>query len=263
MARAAGSTPAKRDIVETLEQGDIYFFYRPKVEEEEPESLADVQRAFMVLSSDDEQKYRLIVIGRKKLPDPSEKGKGRYWGFVDNVTKEPDDIREALSGWTRVTKTRGERAQPSSRPAGEGRYRILTHGDHTHLVYSLELPREPGEVQREMQIEDEASYIVTVKNPERPSPRQAGLSPRQKADYPKELRDRFDGKSFVPADPPELLDHEGAELVLMAASDDIQEELGIELDTEAERLESADVFGDLHLDRRQHPSKPLSSGQWD
>lgn len=251
---------ARRDAVKTLEEGDIYFFYRPKVEQEHPESLDDVQRAFMVLGAED--KYRLVVIGRKKLPDPTQTGGQRYWAFVDNVTSDAGDIRQALSGWRRQTKTRGEREQPSSRPAGEGRYRILSHGDHTHLVYRLELPRRPGEVQEELEIEEEASYILTVKNPERPSPRQAGLSPEQKASYPKELQEKFRGRRFIPADPPALLDREGAELVLVAAAEDLEAELGIELDTEAERLHSADLFEDLGLDESQHPTRPLTRGEW-
>ena len=30
----------------TLEHGDLYFFFRPRVEEESPEKLEDVQRSF-------------------------------------------------------------------------------------------------------------------------------------------------------------------------------------------------------------------------
>lgn len=248
---------------ETLEQGDIYFFYRPKVEQEEPRSLDDVQRTFVVLSVDDDDKYRIIVIGRKKLPDASESGDERYWAFVDKVTSDPNDVRAALSGWTRKTKTRGDREQPSSRPAGEGRYRILEHGDHTHLVYRLELPREPGDVQRALEVKQEGSYIVTVKNPKRPSPWQAGLREGEKAQYPDELQSKLDGKSFVPADPPALLDYEGAQMVLVAASDNLEEELGIKLEIEEETPESADVLQDLDLDEEQHPTAPLSQGKWD
>jgi hypothetical protein len=32
-----------------LEEGDIFFFYRPRVEEEHPEGLGDVQRFGLVL----------------------------------------------------------------------------------------------------------------------------------------------------------------------------------------------------------------------
>ncbi|MBE0534593.1 MAG: hypothetical protein IH624_02910 [Phycisphaerae bacterium] len=37
------------DKAETLERGDIYFFYRPKVNEQEPQGLGDVQRFYMGL----------------------------------------------------------------------------------------------------------------------------------------------------------------------------------------------------------------------
>lgn len=45
---------------------------------------------------------------------------------------------------------------------GEGIYRILRHVDHTPLVYALDLPDEPDEVQRTLNLEEEASYILTA-----------------------------------------------------------------------------------------------------
>lgn len=55
------------------------------------------------------------------------------------------------------TETRGERVRPEVRPAGEGIYRIVVHGNYNHLIYALELPKEPGPVQQELSIEPEAS----------------------------------------------------------------------------------------------------------
>lgn len=36
-------------------------------------------------------------MGRKKLPDPSEKSRP-YWGFVEMVTTNADDVKNALKG---------------------------------------------------------------------------------------------------------------------------------------------------------------------
>jgi hypothetical protein len=50
--------------------------------------------------------------------------------------------------------------QPEARPVGEGRYTIVDHEGHSHLAYALEHPQQPGEAQRAMQIEPEASRAL-------------------------------------------------------------------------------------------------------
>jgi len=157
---------------------------------------------------------------------------------------------------------RGTRVQPEARPAGEAGYAIVDHDGHTHLAYALELPREPGDVQRELRIEREASYVVAVRNPEAPAPPGAGLTPRERAEFPREFLDRFGGRRFIPLDPPSLLDYEGAEIVLIGAAEDAEAELGIDLDAERERLEDADIFQDLRLRARELPTEPLEQGKW-
>lgn len=52
----------------------------------------------------------------------------------------------------------------------------------------LELPRRPGEPQQEPGLAQEASYIISVKNPEVPSPQDVGLSPSQQAELPTPAR---------------------------------------------------------------------------
>ncbi|NLW85484.1 MAG: hypothetical protein GXY38_01275 [Planctomycetes bacterium] len=252
---------SEEDSVETLEAGDIYFFYRPKVEKEDVTSASDVQRVYLVLSPDAHDRYRLAVLGRKKLPDPSQSGKRRYWCFIETVSKHADGVREALQAEEYETKTRGRREVPAARPVGEGRYRLLRHNGHTHLAYALELPHKPGGPQDDFNIEQQASYIISVKNPDKPTKAPAGLGKNQKADYPKHLQERFGDRSFSDADP-DLLDYEGAEFVLISAAEDVKEELGVEIDTEKEDQSSADVFSDLELDRREHPARPLVEAKW-
>lgn len=58
--------------METMETGDIHFLYRPVVEEEEPEGLGDVQNFFVVLHPRGRDHLRLLVVGRKRLPDVGE-----------------------------------------------------------------------------------------------------------------------------------------------------------------------------------------------
>lgn len=249
--------------VKTLERGSIYFFYRPKTGEEHPQGINEVQRTYFILSPDNKTLYRLAVMGQKKMPDPSEKGHGRHWGFIDLVEQDPRKLIDALGRETRETKTRGERIDYEARPAAEGRYRIVHHNDHTHLVYELELPEEPGDVQNELQIEPEASYIITIANPERRSPPQAGLSEDRKPQFPRRLNDIFAGRKFIDAEPPDFLDYDGCEFILIAASDDIKKELGIEIETEEESIPKADIFQDLKLKKSERPLEPLIRGQWE
>lgn len=248
--------------IQTLERGQIYFFYRPRVEEHDPHSTRDIQQLYMVLSPDGQKRYRLVILGRKKLPDPSQSGRGRFWGFIETVTSSPQSIERELEEQKYATKTRGERTRPAARPAGEGVYRILRHDDHTHLVYALELPRQPDEVQRELRIEEEASYIISIKNPEQGSPRAAGLSEEKQAAYPKILQKAFRDRKFVEADPPRFLDYEGTEFLLISASDDVSDELGVQLHTDREQETTADIFQDLKLDKDKHPLEPLFQGKW-
>lgn len=247
-------------MARTLEHGNIYFLYRPKVEHEEVGGEGDVQRFYIVLSPQGKRVYRLLVIGRKRLPEINDGGE-RFWAFVDRIEDSPTKLRDEFEADSYRTKTRGERTVPPVRPAGEGVYALVDHDGHTHLAYALELPKEPNEVQEAFNIAPEASFVVSVKNPEKPSPRRAGLQPRQQADYPKRLMQKFRDRRFIAAEP-ELLDHQGAELMFIGAREDAERELDIRLDTQDEDADSADIFRDLRLRKSEHPVAPLLGGEW-
>ncbi len=246
----------------TLEQGDITFFYRPRMQKTHPGSRRDVQRFYMVLHPQDRKRYRLAVIGRKEMPEPSAKGKARMWGFVDSVRKKPESIRDELGGAQYATKTRGVRHEPPARPAGEGVYRIVRHDGHTHLAYMLELPKKRRGVQEEFNIEKQASYIVSVANPERPSPRPAGLRLEKQATYSRRLQQKFRGRKFSELDPPDFLNKQGAEFLLISAAGDVKKDLGIQLHPQDESMSSAEVFRHLRLDKSKRPVEPLLTGEW-
>jgi hypothetical protein len=260
-----GNMPQRNDPeTRTLEEGNIYFVYTPRVhspgEEEKVGSAEDIERTYIILSAQKQPRYRRIVLGRKKLPDVHAGGQ-RFWGFVDIVGKQPEKVEHELEEVTYETATRGERVRPEARPAGEGVYRIVQHGNHNHLIYALELPKQPGPVQKELNIEPEASYIFSVKNPEASSPPGVGLGSRQKVHYPERLESKFRSRRFLPAEP-ELLDYEGVEVLLIGSSENPEEELGIQLQPQPENEWSADIFADLRMRRSQHPVEPLLSGEW-
>jgi hypothetical protein len=202
---------------EIVEEGDIFFFYRPRVEQEEVEGPQDVQRFYMVMRPQGAGRFRAAVLGRKRLPDA--RSHERIWGFVDRVVRQGDKMETDLKEHHYATKTRGERTQPAACPAGEGVYALLRRGRNLHLTYELELPERPGEVQRELNIPKQGAFILSVRNPDTPSPPGAGLPERDEPHYPKPLQRAFRGRRFA-AEDPRLLDYEGAEFVLVGARTD-------------------------------------------
>ncbi|KAJ3696279.1 hypothetical protein LUZ60_001656 [Juncus effusus] len=218
---------------------------------------------------------RFAVMGKKSLPDPSKRGRP-FWGYIELVTTKIDDVKAALKEEEYDTATRGHRHKPAARALAEGVYRILRHQsgrqNHTHLIYKLEFPvldaagiSGPQESPQEsLNIDREASFLIQIKNPERqPSggSQFRGLPNKRKSAFPAGLQGQFGQKKFVPADPPDLLNYEGCEFLLIAASDDIEEELGLELTIECddEKCESdlLKMFGEAA------PAKPLLSGTWE
>src|SRR5512142_3411008 len=126
-----------RSRVMVLERGDLFFLYRPDVEELTPEGLLDVRRFYMVHHPQGRDLFRLIAIGKKKLPEPGNGGQ-RHWSFVDGVFATPEELRGAAAGISGSMTPREDIL-----PAGEGVYALVLHGNHTHLLYALELPEKP------------------------------------------------------------------------------------------------------------------------
>ncbi|KAI3775912.1 hypothetical protein L1987_45670 [Smallanthus sonchifolius] len=243
------------------ERGDIYFFYRPRVGKEEPHSSDDVQRMYIVLRPDSsgetsnqvEQQekqdevnieksmlLRLIVMGKKSLPNPAKRSKP-YWGFVELVTTKIQDIKDALKG---------------ARALGEGVYRILKHhsgeGDkprkmHTHLIYKLEFPSEGAESrpQEELNVEREGSFLIQIKNPTQGLfKRKRKRKRKKKAIFPAHVQRRFGKLRYHAADPPDFLNYQGCEFLLISASDDIRKELGLEIEEDASCSDLVNTFGE-------------------
>ncbi|XVF23301.1 hypothetical protein REPUB_Repub13aG0025500 [Reevesia pubescens] len=297
--------------VEIQERGEIFFFYRPKVNKEEAHSVDDVQRLYIVLRPESGERpveekqdpqsgkegaaknksgegqrneneggqgsqevniekealLRFIVMGRKSLPDPGKKSQP-FWGFVDLVTTNIEDVKTALKGGEYDTSTRGHRRIFPARAAGEGVYRVVKHNAgknkmHTHLIYKLEFPPEDkdNEPQESLYIEREGSFVIQIMNPAQPSNSQfRGIQNKRKAVFPAHLQGQLGKKRYHPADPPDFLNYEGCEFLLISASDDIDKELGLELETEGEAdpycSDLVRTFGEIAS------TTPLFKGIW-
>src|SRR5215211_465171 len=252
--------------IEIIEQGDIFFFYRRKVDTEEVKDIKDVQRFYMVTTPEEEKNdiYRLFLIGQKQLPEIVE-GKStseeKNWALNILTTSNPDDIHKELLPAEYTTETRGKRRLSAAAPAGEGKYKIVKHDNHTELAYILELPEIPGPTQREFEIKKEASYIISVKNPDVRVP---GFAASEKnPEYPKTLKEKFGDRRWINVEDPGLLNYENTQLLLIGAKKkDIEEELGVDIDEEKETERSADLFKELELKKEQVPLKPLLKGKF-
>jgi uncharacterized protein DUF2795 len=261
---------------ELIEHGDIFFFYRPKVDTEEVKDIEDVQRFYMVTSPEEiegkrysnnnKHIYRLFLIGQKQLPEIVEgksTSKERNWALNTLTTSDPDDIHKELLPAEYMTETRGKRRIAAAAPAGEGKYSIVKHDSHTEIAYILELPEIPGPMQREFEIRKEASYVISVKNPDLNVTGSAAFTSGKKPQYPKHLLEKFGDKRWISIEDPELLDYENTQLLLIGArKKDVEDELGIDIDEQKETESSADIFKELKIRKEQVPLKPLLKGKF-
>lgn len=141
-----------------MEKGHVFFFYRPKVEESEEQqhqitSLNDVAKFYMLLSplssSSEDRVHTLLVMTGKMLPRLAQHD--RRGAFVDMTSTDLSEIISILGEKEYDTRvTHQHRYSPPARPCGEGLYEIILHGTspkhtgHTHFIYELEVPSEPG-----------------------------------------------------------------------------------------------------------------------
>ncbi|XKH59213.1 DUF2795 domain-containing protein [Halomonas sediminis] len=238
-------------MTDYVEKGDIYFFYRPKVNTQTVRSLDDVQRLHVVLVPDDADTARLFIVGKKRLPEITHgkpKSTAREW-MMNDMTGKPKEIGEALAPLEYPTKTRGEQEQGEAIPVGEGRYAIFVRDNSSRLAYRLSNPDKPGKAQAELGILAEASYIISVRNPSLDVP---GF-PDSKPNYPKHLQEKFADKRWLDIDDGKLLDYENAQLLLIGAHDDLSEE-------QVSISGKAALFKTLELKEREWPTEALEGG---
>jgi hypothetical protein len=260
----ANNNSANNSAPEILEHGDIYFFYRPKKGAKEVKGIEDIRRFFMVTapekSENKNQFYRLFVIGKKSLPEirkSEARASERYWARVGGIFQDPNELtKELLSDEFR----KGDAA----RPVGEGKYAIVKHQNHAELAYILEMPKEPGEAQRELGIQKEASYVISVINPKKPAP--TGYpSTEEQSKYPQEVLNEFsETENFVSlAKDTEFIDYQNAQIILIGAREGrnvIKNEIGMEIEEE-ESPQSTDIFDKLEIRKDQVPIRPLAEGK--
>ncbi|KXJ87619.1 hypothetical protein Micbo1qcDRAFT_215458 [Microdochium bolleyi] len=225
-----GERPAVPSSI--LEKGIIYFFFRGRVNIEEPKNVDEIQRSFMILrpmATDarlgegpigDAGNSRLIAVPKKVFPTS---GKERWIAFVEKTDVSFSALRdEFLSGEDYMTKTAGARHTPAAQPAAEGVYAITTTGRESHLAYMITLPSELGELQGDLGLKEKGSFILSTRNPAYDAPRGTALP--EGPDYPKEIQNSFRSLRWQPTTP-DHLDYVKSQFLLIGESDGISNAL--------------------------------------
>lgn len=205
-----------------LERGIIYFFTRNRVGIEDSSDVGDLQRTYFVLRPltgdkigegpiPDEKVNRLFALPKKTFPKSA---RDRFMTFVEKSNVTIKELKDTFfQGSEYETKTQGTRHQSPVAPIGEGVYAITrSEDDTTHLAYSLTIPEELGEVQKDLGLKDQGSFIMSIKNPERGGPANARLPEGPK--FPKEIIEEFRGLAWGSVKP-KYLDYENAQILFI------------------------------------------------
>ncbi|KAJ5769260.1 hypothetical protein N7520_003819 [Penicillium odoratum] len=210
-----------------MEKGIIYFFFRPRVNIDDPHSMGDVARSFFVLRPiplgaeldnnqgpmDKDAQCRLLMLPKKKFPTS---GKERDMAFVEKVEQSVKDLQENfVASSTYQTATRGERTTEEARPYAEGVYAITLAKKSSHLAYEVTIPANIGEIQENFGLYQRGSWIVQSKNPKFPGP-PSGQLPKAAA-YPKSVLEKFGDLRWVPLQP-EFINYPNAQILMIGGA---------------------------------------------
>lgn len=250
---------------EILEKGIIYFFIRGRVGIEDPSQVDDIARSYMILRpiphgaklgdgpiGSGGGKCRLLALPKKVLPVS---GKDKFMVFVEEAKTTFSELKDSfLSASDYSTQTAGTRHTPSANPIAEGIYAITTTGRESHLAYMLTIPAELGDVQKDIGLREQGSFITSAKNPQYAGPANTNLP--QGPDFPKEILDEFRSLRWCPLQP-KFLDYENCQFLLIGESSGIDKALepqgqdsngvGEKMKEEMEKLEGEDEIRIKHL----------------
>ncbi|TVP54173.1 MAG: hypothetical protein EA349_12115 [Halomonadaceae bacterium] len=236
-----------------LEQGEVFFFYRSKVNQAEIAGLDDVQRFYLILVPDHQGLARLFVVGKKHLPDiirDRPVAATREW-VMNTLTERPDKVGEALRPIVYQTETRGEQHEGEAIPAGIGRYALFERKGSTRLGYRLTQPETPGPAQKALGILPESSLVISVRNPDVEVP---GF-PDDKPAYPQSLQDKFAHKRWINVDDPRLLNYEHAQLLLVGAHASLEQ-------ADIDLTGKPDLYQTLGVSHGEWQEEPMVEGEF-
>ncbi|GAB1725082.1 hypothetical protein NU195Hw_g6804t1 [Hortaea werneckii] len=268
-----------------MEKGIIYFFARGRVGIDDPGNASEIQRSYMVLrplpagakitegAVQDVSNNRLIALPKKVWP---KSGRDRFMVFVEKAGTSMETLKdEFFQGSEYSTKTTGTRHTPPVTPIGEGVYAISYSGQGratTHLSYMMTIPQEIGDVQKDVGLREQGSFILSTKNPNSSAP--ANAIPAA-PEYPKDILDEFGSRGWLPTKPQHLnyanactllIGESSALDALEAKPQDAQDENKETPVEEIQKLEHEDeiriehmkgddtVYADLGISKKDYPT---------
>ncbi|KAI0308319.1 hypothetical protein B0F90DRAFT_1807553 [Multifurca ochricompacta] len=280
----------------TIEYGHIYFFYRPKVKQDEVHIIDDVARFHMLLvphppgfatytegkrpenrrcmntrfprtRCKTRQNFHPLSIEKKQLPEPSKGGGtagGRKETFLATVTVVGDDL------------TSLEKVSPGSK-SDVGVYVVVNNElrvpseRSTHSGYCLSHPAEPDQPQKSLGLHTSPSRLKIHSHLLQAV---GALGYRQRSAQSTRTGSwmiSLEGAAkkgarifrFASVESVELLEYEGAELLMMAAragGEGLETSLG-EGRGDGNKGVIDEVMRELHTDSVKFQAEPLE-GQW-
>ncbi|KAF2876793.1 tetrapyrrole biosynthesis, uroporphyrinogen III synthase [Massariosphaeria phaeospora] len=269
-----------------LEKGVVYFLARNRNNFDTAESVGDLQRSYFVLRPfprggklgegplQDLANNRLLALPKKTFPKSHN---DRFMAFVEKAKTTIQELKDNFfKAEEYETKTAGTRHTEPITVVGEGVYAITRTEDRTtHLAYALTIPSELGEVQEDLGLRSQGSFVISIKNPERPGPANARLP--EGPGFPKEIIEHFRGLAWSEVKP-KYLDYPNAQILLIGedletATEPTTKDTRAKKETPKEELEQLEredhlrvkglrgddsVFEDLRISKKDYPQVPTT-----
>lgn len=157
----------------------------------------EVRNLDVILRPEGTRRARLLRLGRR----PPDGGLvDRLWGYV--AAAEAD---------VAALETKLARRAPTDRSGG-GAYVLASSDGTTYLAYAVSTTADPRD-----DLSIDGAYLLTVRNPRGAFAPPLGLPEHAPAQLPSTLQDRFLGRRWLAAEPPDLLDHVGMDLTLVSS----------------------------------------------
>ncbi|MBD3240053.1 MAG: hypothetical protein GF331_05665 [Chitinivibrionales bacterium] len=238
-----------------LEDGDLFFFYRPK--HDDPHGAGDIERLSIVMHPLGERCYRVIKLQSPTLP-PEGDPFGMITGEITEVTQKEELVKKQFDAINEQGRGGMIHVHPAARVCAEGVYSFVPHGGRIYLVYLVELPNAPFNIQKELGIQRESAFLLGVYNPEYRDEEAAEESP---PDYSADIRKSFGEQRLMFGDVRAMLDYERTRIGLFGRNSEVARQHTADIGPEWERLDTADIFNKLHVRSERQPVSPLM-GVW-
>lgn len=249
----------ERDAIEQYyagqEDGDIFFFYRPKGVA--AASANDVKNLYMVLHPLAKDYYRVVELEGAHLPETADRTE-RIVGRVLKVDDKEKVIKGALDEKQTVLEGVSRVAEAAARPAAEGVYSFVEHNGAVFLVYLLEIPSIPETVQSQTGLRTEDEFLVGVYNPEFRPDTETGSAPNLSP----EMRRKFGDTHLLHDDILDTIDYENITLAFYRRGQEAAREHAAAVNPMWEGFDTADIFERLQIRRERVPVETLFEGEW-